>query len=455
MTNFKKKTLKDADYVKKIDNDDVFDDIPSNIKRSRTMKKKDRERYSVWYNHFKDTLTLKEKDNLAWVIPHHETILKYIKDTYKEPDFSPVSRRHHLEGLGNVLLSTDKIKFRGFVRQLFNEGKAIQIEADKERENGELNETDIYNYVSYSTLCKARDKLYDSWMDDKKNKKYNIYHMLLSVNTYIPPLRRQWNDMQIYIKASEPPKNNQNYLWGYEHGKWAIVINHDKIENKRKDLGKEREIFKLEDEIKNVTDGNKLNELISLSLSYFPRKYLLSGIRTDGSMHMAETSYDQALGYIFEPKKPATNLLRKAYINHWHNQNLSPKILKQIAHRMRHTLGVAITMYKKTNIINDDDIEIKDFKKKTTVEKVEEPTPTKKFIPKDYMKEYRLKNPIIVKEQRKELYEKNKKKILMNKILRNLNNGVVDNPSPLSIKNYGLYYDKESKQWKGDLEMKL
>ena len=73
-----------------------------------------------------------------------------------------------------------------------------------------------------------------------------MFHLILAVNTYIPPLRLNWIDMEIYpervvegkvkkkIPANlpAPPEDDQNYLWEVNPGKWAMVINYDKVENK-------------------------------------------------------------------------------------------------------------------------------------------------------------------------------------------------------------------------------
>ena len=101
-------------------------------------------------------------------------------------------------------------------------------------------------------------------------------------------------------------------------GKWAIVVNHDKVENQR--LGKEvslpRQIMYLDDEIEGVTNGQKLNEIISKSLLYAPRNYPLIGLKTQ--QLMTASGYDSALREMFKPRQPRQNLLRKAFINHWH-----------------------------------------------------------------------------------------------------------------------------------------
>jgi len=260
-------------FVKKLDVPVEFDAIQTNIKTLATLKKHERERYSVWYNHYKDLnqLVPANKQSIAWVGTHHEKILKYIRDTYGQGAQSTL--RNHLEGLANVLLAINKVKYKEVVRPLFNTGLSIQQLIDKENEESKLTDKDVQNFVSYEQLVKQRDILHEQWMKDPKNLRLNMYHVILAVNTYIPPLRLNWVDMQFYPErvvngkaktpniVGPPPENTTNYLWEYARDKFAIVMNYDKIENKRQKKKLDRQIMKRDDEIVGVTNGKKLNEL--------------------------------------------------------------------------------------------------------------------------------------------------------------------------------------------------
>ena len=140
-----------------------------------------------------------------------------------------------------------------------------------------------------------------------------------------------------------PPEDSDNYLWEEKEGHWAVVINSDKIEAKRKSRDLPRQVMRLNDEIEGVTNGKRLNELINASLEYAPRNYLLMGVKTRETMR--DTGYNAALDAMFDPKRPTQNTLRKMYINHWHRKELSTEKLKDIAFRMRHTLFVAMESY--------------------------------------------------------------------------------------------------------------
>lgn len=396
-------------FVRKLDDPVEFKAIKTDIKSLTTLKKHEQERLNVWYNYFhaRKELVPPTKHHIQWVADNYQTIEKYIRDTYVEPKYKPSTLRNHLEALANVLLAIDKNKYREVVRPWFNLGLSLQQMIDKGNEQSVLSEKELANFVTYPELVAKRDELEKKWMNDPKDLKLNMFHLLLSVNTYIPPLRLDWLDMNIYparfknkkvIKnppdpttIPPPPENDENYLWEEKAGEWSIVINSDKIENKRKSKDVPRQVMRLSDDIEGVTNGKRLNTIINLSLKYAPRDYVLIGVRTKEAM--SESGYDSALASMFAPKKPTQNTLRKAYINFWHSQNLSTGKLKEIAYRQRHTLTVALSSYRK---INASDAPLPVEKKEPLIPEMErlaivEPAEVKSLpiVPQDVPKELR------------------------------------------------------------------
>lgn len=466
---YNRKLSDDDEHVKKIDDDGRFNAIKTGLKTMTSLKKHERERLSVWYNYYKEHKDLgvrvpKNKSSIGWVADYHATIKEYIEATYQPPAYKPATTRNHLEGLANVLLAIDKNKYRETVREFFVTGLGLQRDIDDKREDNELTEAERANFVVYEEVVRERDRLYEEWMKKPKDKRLNIYHMVLAVNSYIPPLRLQMVDMEIWKQKKAPPDNvEQNYLWEKSPGQWSIVINHDKIEYRRVAKGLKREIFDLSDDIPGVTNGAKLNNIITESLKHFKRDYLVVGIRTGGEQGMSKSSYDQAFASIFRPKKPTQNVMRKMYINYWHSQNLSSKILKEIARRQRHTLQVAMTAYKKVNIgVVDPIVGLKVIQYKDIPDPTKEPDPVKVdhndrkqrgdyFNPSKYMKEYRLKNKEKLQKARKADYEDDDKKykILRAKILRNWNLGVMEQKKPRqsTLDKYEIVHNKKTKRW--------
>jgi len=443
--------MSESPEVKKLDIPSRFNAIKTGLKTMTSLKKHEKERYSVWYNYFKDTGSLKlpkQKNDILWVDKHWKTIETYITSNYGQADQKHSTYRNHLEGLANILLAINKVKHKENVRNMFVVGLELQKGIDDKREDNELTESERANFICFENIIEERTKLDDAWRKDVKNAKLNMFHLILAFNSYIPPLRLNLIDMEIHRDRKEPPSNVEtNYLWEKTPGKWSIVINYDKIEHRRVDKGLGREIFDLSDEIAGVTNGKKLNTIINDSLKALKREYVLVGIRSTHSP-MGKSSYNQALASIFKPQKPTQNIFRKSYINYWHKKNLSTNKLKEIARRMRHTLGVALSAYKKVDI-DCDDIEVDglEIKEKISIPK---PQPKKKddyFNPAEYAKKYRAEHKDELDKKRKQDYTKNKDKILRNKMIWHLNKGLVAYPRQASIEKYDLKYNTKTKQW--------
>src|SRR6185437_8030358 len=101
---------KDPTFVRKLDVPAEFAQIPTGLKTLSALKKHEAERYSVWYNHFKELGQVSEnKQQIGWVALIWKTIHKYIEDTYGDQEkYAGNTYRNHLEGLANVLLAIDK-----------------------------------------------------------------------------------------------------------------------------------------------------------------------------------------------------------------------------------------------------------------------------------------------------------------------------------------------------------
>jgi hypothetical protein len=184
------------------------------------------------------------------------------------------------------------------------------------------------------------------------NKKLNYQYLILSLNTLIPPLRLDTLNMKVIrVKDDHYLDNSENYILEIKKGNWLIIINKDKISNNFPSS-----IFRISKNIKGVTHGSLLNKIITESLDKFPRDYLLTGLTSNQPMNLS--TYNSLLFDIFGPKTPTQNLIRKAYINHWHRvkingSELSEGTLKKIALHMRHSINTARSNYRKIDIDSD------------------------------------------------------------------------------------------------------
>ena len=110
-------------------------------------------------------------------------------------------------------------------------------------------------------------------------------YLLLSLYTYQPPLRMDYNDMAI---VKTVPKNKKlNYIWD-NNGKYKIIIRNDKVIKSHGPL-----ILDLND---------TLNNIINDSLNSFPRDYILS-TQNDGSKPLNKQGFESLLYYCFPDKK--------------------------------------------------------------------------------------------------------------------------------------------------------
>ena len=134
-----------------------------------------------------------------------------------------------------------------------------------------------------------------AWRTHPDDLKKNLEHLILAVNTCIPPLRLNFLDMKVWRDKAEPRIDEQpNYLWEKESGHWGpLFINSDKVETRRKNKGLARQVMDLNADRPGITDGRKLGEIITQSLEAAPREYVLVGLRNSGSM--AATTYDKLL----------------------------------------------------------------------------------------------------------------------------------------------------------------
>jgi len=343
-------------FIRKLDDPSEFNKIKSNVKLQSELGKNESQKYSVWYNELlSDGITNKNKSNIRWIGRKWREIYKFIIDRYDRS-----SLRSHIESLANILLAIDKDLFKETVRPMFLLGISIQKNINLDNELNLGNEKEINNFVSFKELEYKRDILLSAWSKNPTNRALNYLHLILALNTYIPPLRLDILKMKIIRydnknrQNREVPEDMNNYLWEYLPDTWSYVINHDKIEHTRAENGLEKQTIKFNDEINGVTNGAIMNMIVSESLEQFPRTYLLSGLNPDTPLSLV--SYDNYLHDLFPDRNLHQNLIRKAYVNHWHsygvnNKNLNERDLKKISSKMRHSLGTARSVYRKSNLI--------------------------------------------------------------------------------------------------------
>jgi ribosomal protein L17 len=453
---------RDPTYVQKLDDASVFDAIKTGITKYQKLPTEViRKHYRALFNHARREsfcqrrIKLNSISDITWVAQCFNELKKFVQT---HPGYKKDStRRFQYETIAWTLLSIDKYKHKEDSRWFWNEALRLQDSIDEERDENLLTPEQLENFVPYPDLLKMQQKWHKAWLLEPKSKKINLYHLILALNTLIPPIRKNYHEMEFWRKKTPPPEDDTNYLWEKYPSRWTMVINYDKVENKRKSKGFGRQEFEIEDEIEGVTQGKLLNDIINKSLIYYPRTYVLTGVRTTDA-HMGGTSYDTALETIFN-KHVRQNLIRKAYVNHWYGKS-SLGVKKRISFRMRHSVQVAEQSYFKINIPksnkkhDDDDDDDHDDDYEPPMPRPPRP-PVRKpevkkeyFNPAAYAKAYREKHPEKIKAQRADYYQKNKDRVLRNKVLWHLNvSQTTKQPTKKSIEKYNLKYNDQTKRW--------
>jgi hypothetical protein len=329
-----------------------------------------------------------------------------------------------------------------------------------------LSKEELENFVTFPELVQKRNQLKEVYDKSKKlsnmsSIKNHMAYLVLCLNTMAPPLRLDFLDMELWKKKTEPPADTTNYLWIKSKDDMVIVINQDKVSHHEKAKGV-RGIYPLKDEIINktyntqITDGAGLMEILNDSLTALKRNHVLIKLKDysiKGTEHLPDSTYNQSiLQWLFKPRKPSQNVLRKAYINHFYNlQKTNINDHKAVANRMRHSYSTASENYVKINIEQEDLPDIVGTEVKLLPERLgmHDLQIRKKslFDPSAYSKKYRAGHKVSIDNARKVNYSKNKDKILAAKIIWHLNNNLSRKPRQASIDRYGLIQSAETGMW--------
>jgi hypothetical protein len=189
--------------------------------------------------------------------------------------------------LVHILLGIDKNTYRELVRQWIIESNRIATDYKLEVRKGKLSEKDLDNFVCYEELVRKRDQYFKLWKANPKNLKHNMMHLILAVNTYVPPMRLTAKNMVVWKSHREPPSDDNNYIWEDRPGHWGMMINTDKIESGRREwaekkgLEYKRDHFRLGEVLEGLPEGSgeTLNKIITASLQAYPRKLLFIGVK--------------------------------------------------------------------------------------------------------------------------------------------------------------------------------
>ena len=190
--------------------------------------------------------------------------------------------------------------------------KQVHEEIDKRYKTNEPSDKQKDAYVSFEEIIKKRNEL----------KKGSKERLLLALYTYLPPLRSDFNEVYIYIKAPEKIEHD-NYIMLYNTP--LLVLNEYKTVRKK-------DIFQKELPEELVTE-------IKESLKEDPREWLFMD-RNEQPYRV--NSYNRWVNRTLKKlfNKPLTiSLIRHSYINSLDFNKLSVIEKENIAKDMAHTVN--------------------------------------------------------------------------------------------------------------------
>jgi hypothetical protein len=272
---------------------------------------------------YKDKLgTIKKitRKEIEWIIQNPKQTFKTICASYSKPQTigsflaSILAIFKHIPNVKESKL--DKYKtYRLFYDQVYKE-------IEQKYRSGVASERQKKGFVDWLTILDKRNQLAESSYASRE-------HLLLSMYTYVKPVRQDFYNLKIYDKMpdTEEKKKEGNYIvLPQSKGDSFLVLNEYKSSKASFNKQFKKELCA------------ELVAIIKKSLEMNPRSYLF--VDSDGNPYMIDNSYIQQinrlLGKIFG--KPVTVcLLRNAFIIYRRSLNLTAGEEEDDAKEMMHS----------------------------------------------------------------------------------------------------------------------
>lgn len=387
-------------------------------KFNKVQKQEMAEKHGLTMNNIETILTwnnqifdgTKSMDNLNWVDIHDDVISEFYQDQVKRKKLQPSTLRKVYSTLAAYYKKTgkdeEKRKAYATLNKTMSEAEH-KVQVKQELKPGE-------KFVPYDTLVQLRDEMLRKWRAEPANRQLNIKALILSLNTYFPPLRGEMRSMKLYDE--KPKLRDVDYMYRCgQPPRWCVFIG---------------EVIKGQKKVNySVQLGPILSSVIDESLKHFKRQYILSGWNyPQGDRTISDDMFSKVLGGF------GTNIsgLRKAYITEFYENRAFRESLsgtkdtasginrvqkEYLANLMRHNVDTQEKYYVKTRnapqqldanvrriqreVIDLTEQEEKAEAKREEVkeEKEQSPVPRRKTGPKprydtvqEYQKQYKLKH---------------------------------------------------------------
>jgi hypothetical protein len=257
------------------------------------------------------------KNDLDWIIDHPKETKNIVYTTYLEPQ----TRKAYLVAVLALFKHVPdlKCKKKSEYDLFFQYHHSTDTDVKERYREGKATKKQLEAYVEWNEIIKKRDELGQKSYASKE-------HLLLSMYTYIPPLRQDFFNIKLLPKMPFGAKANKgNFLVLKARAPSILVLNEFKTSSAYKRYVNELPV--------------ELNKIIHKSLEQQPRDYLFVDSR--GEAYEKEDSYYRFVNRTLQDlfKKPITvSMLRHSFIIDERKRNVSPGEEEDSAKLMLHNM---------------------------------------------------------------------------------------------------------------------
>lgn len=239
----------------------------------------------------------------------------------------------HLPDMTKRVPEKSKKLWKQYTMDIAEQGKKLQY-------NNELTENEKKGWVDWNDVLAKRDEYAESDYG-------GIKHLILSLYTYIPPLRNDFGMVKIYptLKArlvENPNKNDGNFLILTDRSA-MFYLNDYKTKHS---YGQQK-----------IELPTELRRVIKASLRKIPRDYLLWNW-CDKTPHPSDASASNSVCRHFKEifgKPMNTKLMRHSYLSTDEVRNMTTYERERLARRMLHSFVMSSAYEKRSDCCSSSD----------------------------------------------------------------------------------------------------
>lgn len=211
-----------------------------------------------------------------------------------------------------------------------------------------LNKNEARTFLPYGTLLDMVDLMEKQYLDNKakyganhaKTYKSHINTLILMSYLYTPPVRLELEDAR-FTKTLNGLDKKKNYVY-VNQNKATVKYVLNEIKKDHPSI-----TYDVGYPVKDDALTNRLNEFIKMSFREYPREYFIS-LYTNKNKP-AKKNMEKYLSKMFDGHSLGVNMFRSSYISWLYSNNVSSKIIDEVALKMRTSPATMLKNYKKLN----------------------------------------------------------------------------------------------------------